>query len=295
MMPEDILVYTAEELEAMRRAKALLLDDAFCRKNDRPTALSESEISPRHLAVTTVISKCRAEETAQKYLAWLKGFAYWDITEFSEEQLTDTRSDRYLINYRMAGRDVNGTRIFWIEGRGNVPDDREQERLSLMAGLRYHMAVHSDPKTLREGLTFVIDVTNKPREKIGNERRLQKSYNSLPLRPQHIFIVGARPLVRASINALLKVTGFVSKVKILKRIRFMTLEDIVDTAKGGSVPEGSLPKHLRGRSCGIEDLMANVEIAETDGEQKTDAEAIEDEQLVKWVNERIASLPVPDI
>lgn len=60
-----------------------------------------------------------------------------------------------------------------------------------MAGMLYWMAVHSDITTLRNGITFVIDIGNKPDKTIGNERKLQATWQSMALRPQHIFIVGA--------------------------------------------------------------------------------------------------------
>ena len=58
------------------------------------------------------------------------------------------------------------------------------------AGTLYYLAVHSDLASLREGITFVVDTTKSPAKPVGNERKLQKTWQSYPLRPQNLFIVG---------------------------------------------------------------------------------------------------------
>jgi hypothetical protein len=289
--PTELIVYTLLELDAIRQAQDLLLDANFCKKNKRAKPFSEKQISKRHLAVTVLISKSRPKEAAVKYLQWIQGLSTWGIHEFSDEQLTNPpkRSDFYLRAYKLAGRDINGSRIFWIDGKNPIPNDAEEEKMAIYAGLRYQMAVHADAKTIREGLTFVIDVTNKPKEKVGNEKRLQSSYNVYPLRPQHIFIIGANRLVRTSINLLLKVTGFVSKVKILRRIKFVTLDEATDTENGGSIPKENLPQHLKS----LDKLMANMDIK--DEEKKSHTETTSTEAVVQWVNQQISQIPMPDI
>jgi hypothetical protein len=75
---------------------------------------------------------------------------------------------------------------------------------------RYFVAVHSGFKELREGITFIIDTTDDsmlarqgiPRISIlnissthhdailpGNEQKLQKTYQSFPLRPQALWVL----------------------------------------------------------------------------------------------------------
>ena len=54
----------------------------------------------------------------------------------------------------------------------------------MRAGVLYFVAIHADLTSLREGITFVIDTTEQPSAKVGNEAKLQKSYQSYPLRPQ---------------------------------------------------------------------------------------------------------------
>lgn len=290
---EDRIVYTDGELEAIRKAHALLQDAEFCKKHKLFDALQAKAISKRHLAITALICKSRPEEAARKYIEWLQGLADWGIGEFNEDQLTNPpeRSNHYLGSYKLTGRDVHGTCIFWIDGGTTIPNDTEEEKMSIYAGIRYHMAVHSDARTAREGLTFIIDVTNQPTKKVGNERRMQSCYNSYPLRPQHIFIVGASRIVRLAINALLLIGGLVSKTKILRRIKFVTLDEVVDEKSGGTVPKRSLPRHLKGDD--LEDLMTNLAIKE---DQKKGGSNLTEEQLIaSWVKHQIAQIPFPDI
>lgn len=289
---QEELIYSDIELQAMRQTKELLMQEEFCKKFKRLKPFKEREISKRHLAVTTIISKCRAEEAATKYIQWIQTLSYWGITTLNEEQLTDPckRSDHYLQSYKVAGKDIKGSSIFWIEATEKIPNDLEEEKYSILSGIRYHMAVHSCPITLREGLTFVINVTNQPNQKVGNEKRMQKAHQSYPLRPQHIFIVGASKVARIAINSLLKIGSFVSKAKILKRIKFVTIEEIVDINNGGTVPKESLPKHLQ--STCLEDLMANMDLADNSEKKNTKGQQ---EEIISWVNTRIALIPIPDI
>ncbi len=294
MKETDSIVYTEIELDAMRKTKALLLSQEFCKKQKRDKAFSENEVSKRHLAITVIICKCRPEEAAIKYIQWLNTLtASWGIDQFNDEQLSNPPkgSDHYLRSYNLAGRDINGTNIFWIGSKVPIPNDLEEERLSIYAGIRFHFAIHSDAKTIREGITFVLDVSNNRVEKVGNEKRLQGSHNTYPLRPKHIFIVGASKVVRVSINALLKLGSFVSKAKILKRVRFVTLDQVVDTEKGGTVPKDSLPEYLKDRT--LDTMMKNLDV---NGKKEDEIELANDHNaVVEWVNERIAKIPVPDI
>lgn len=290
MNSDDYIVYSNDELEAMRKAKALLLQEKFCQRYKRSSSFTEDEISKRHLAITTIICKSRPEEAAIKYIEWIRTLSNWGISSLNDDQLMRScnRTDYYLKFYKLAGKDIHGTNTFWIESNENIPNDLEEEKFSILCGIRYHMAIHSCPKTLREGLTFVINVTNKPKERVGNEKRMQKVNQSYPLRPKYIFIVGASKLMRLTINTLLKIGGIVTKVKILKRIRFATLEEIVDMPNGGSIPKESLPKHLR--ECNVENNgVESMNIH--DG----DVVRTHQEEIAEWVNTRIAAIPIPNI
>ena len=72
--------------------------------------------------------------------------------------------------FSVCGRDVEDRGIMWINGGSTQPED---EAMLVRACCLYFMAVHADLRSLREGITFVIDTTNAPDEKVGNERKLQ--------------------------------------------------------------------------------------------------------------------------
>ena len=55
-----------------------------------------------------------------------------------------------------------------------------------------------DLVSLRNGITLVIDTSNAPKKKVGNERKLQVAWQNYPTRPQHIFIMGTSALTRAA-------------------------------------------------------------------------------------------------
>ena len=292
---EEAIVYTEEELQAIKEAKNLLLSSSFCTKHKRSKPFQESEISLRHLAITTIINKNRPEEAAIKYLQWIDILQPWGIDSFDDTQLTfpTKQSNKYLQSYSKAGKDIRSTQIFWIDGKHPIPNDLQQEMYSIYAGIRYHMAVHADAITLRNGITFVIDVSQKPNVKMGNEKRLQKTHNAYPLRPQNIFIVGASKAVRLSVNALIKLGSLVSNAKILKRIKFVNLENVLSD-NGGTVLKESLPKHCREEleMMEIENLMGNLNIEDTAKDKRSEEK---DESIVEWVNQRIANIPVPNV
>ncbi|GFH47692.1 hypothetical protein CTEN210_04167 [Chaetoceros tenuissimus] len=292
--PTEAIVYTDEELQAIKEAKNLLLSSSFCTKHKRSKPFQEVEISLRHLAITTIINKNRPEEAAIKYLQWIDVLQPWGIDTFQDSQLTSPpkESDTYLQSYSKAGKDVRSTQIFWIDGKHPIPNDLQQETYSIYAGIRYHMAIHADATTLRNGITFVIDVNQKPDVKMGNEKRLQKTHNAYPLRPQNIFIVGASKAVRLSVNALIKLGSLVSNSKILKRIKFVDLENVL-SENGGTVLKESLPKHCREEleKKDLENLMGSLNI----NAEKDKGNEEKDECIVEWVNQRIANIPVPNV
>ena len=69
--------------------------------------------------------------------------------------------------------DITGRGIMWISG---AQTQVSEERGCVRAGVLYWMAVHADIHTLREGITFVIDTANQSDKKVGNERKLQKTW-----------------------------------------------------------------------------------------------------------------------
>lgn len=301
-MSSDIIVYTTEELEAMRKAKSLVLDESFQKKFKNyfnGNAFTQDNLSKRHLAVTVLVSKCRPEEAAEKYIKWVGALQEWGILELNENQLINPPegSDEYLRNYALCGRDVSGRRIFWICGGAKpIPNDMAEEKKSHFAALRYYMALHSDAKTLREGCTFVIDLTYKGNAKEGNESRMQRAHNAYPLRPQNIYIVGASAAVRISVNALLKIAAFTTRLKILGRVKFVNLNDVL-VENGGVIPKESLPTFTGYQSSELIDRMKNMEIRVPEEEKKSDEQITSRNPttLQEWVHQSIQNLPIPDI
>ena len=100
----------------------------------------------------------------------------------------------------VVGRSKTGLSVMWVQGGTTLPS-MEADLVSV--SMNYYMAVHSDLKTLRNGVVFVIDTSNNPDKKVGNESKMQKFFSALPIRPQHFFIVGASWVKRLFINSLL--------------------------------------------------------------------------------------------
>jgi hypothetical protein len=152
----------------------------------------------------------------------------------------------------------------WITSGNQVAI--EEERHHVLAANMYTLAVHADPISLREGVTFVIDMSQStPPPKIGNEGKMQKVYQCYPLRPQQIMIAGTNMFTTIIVNASIKVASLFSKQKVLNRIRFVTVEDAVS-----QIPESSVPKYLGGPGGG----HASIE---------------------RWVQERLQHFPCPEL
>lgn len=240
--------YSEEELVAMRAVKAELIS----------RGLDEAKIGLRALAVTTINSKLRIQEAADKHMKWLEGLRNFGI-DCVDENIWKDEASRMLRSYAPSGVDSKGRSIFWIKG-GVI--QIEEEKLSMFAGVMYFMAIHGDNVSLREGISFIIDVRNSD-NKVGNEKRLQSSYQAFPLRPQRILIFGAGKVKRVFINGLITVASFFTKKKILDRIRFVSIEDVL-----AEVPNASVPVYVGGQGGGIQDLAV-------------------------WVKQRLDAFPVP--
>ena len=129
----------------------------------------------------------------------------------------------------------------WIGS--SEPTQVAEEKTVVHCGILYWMAVHSDLETLLEGCTFVIDTSKQESYgKVGNERKLQKTWQALPLRPQNLFIVGASFLKRLFINALIKFASVFSNSKVLARIQFVEMPEVRKV-----VPDESMPHELGGK------------------------------------------------
>ena len=151
----------------------------------------------------------------------------------------------------------------WI--RGNTAFPEEVESYVIRASVMYHVAIHADAVSLREGITFVIDTSQRPPKRAKNEAKLQKTWQSMPMRPQALLIAGASLPLRVIINSLILVASLFTKQKILDRIKFVKVEDALNT-----VSNESAPTYLGGKGGNIKDI-------------------------VQWTRDRIDGFPVPNL
>ena len=99
------------------------------------------------------------------------------------------------------------------------------------------LAVHADLHTLRNGISLVIDTSNNPKKKVGNEQKLQVAWQNFPIRPQGIFILGTSTFTRIAINALIAFASLFAKNKIIARVRFAEAKDVAKKWGASNVPE----------------------------------------------------------
>ncbi len=253
------ITYSNEELEVMREVKR-------CLEKER----NLSYVNPRFLAYVTIVSKCRVDEATEKYCKFLKATKLGgiDIVESDEDMYKDPNVDEFIKKvYIPCGTDEEGRRILWVRAqKEGIPE--EMEKTLIRSGIMYTVAIHADNKSLREGITFVIDTSRQnfsKKNKIGNEAKVTKINQSYPLRPQAIYIAGTSAASRVIINGLIKVAAVFTKVKILQRIKFVTLDEAVE-----KIPTKSGPTYLGGGGGNIEDVA-------------------------EWTRKRYESMPVPDL
>lgn len=249
------LIWSEGEILAGTETKRILL-----RGELDPTLIDE-----RALWLTVVNCKFNAEKAASKYRKWVNVMhdefnlhvkdLHTGISPESDDVEAGWRELAPLFTaYAGCGRDSQDRAIMWIRTR---PTQVAEETLAVRTGVIYWLAVHADIKSMREGITFVIDTEgNDMTDKIGNENKLQRVYQSIPLRPQRIFILGAGWLKRGLINALIYIASLFTSDKVIERIEFAEL-----SAVQAVVSESSLPVCRGGQGGGIEsnaDLVAWV-------------------------------------
>jgi len=234
------IVYSAEELDSIRATKAELVK----------RGVPEDSIGLKGLALTVVNSKCRVDEAADKYVKWTTSVAKFGVASI-DDALWKEDCAHMLRSYAPCGVDREGRSIFWI--KGDTPVQIDEESASVKAGLMYFMAIHADNVSFHEGISFVIDVAQQPSAKVGNEQKMQNTWQAFPLRPQRIFISGAGQIKRLFINTILKVASFFMKQKILDRIRFATLDEVL-----AEVPLSGAPVYVGGKGGGVVDMGAWV-------------------------------------
>mmetsp|Transcript_15257 Transcript_15257/g.28477 ORF Transcript_15257/g.28477 Transcript_15257/m.28477 type:complete len:265 (+) Transcript_15257:44-838(+) len=219
---------TSEELSACSEVAKKL----------RQQGLELNQLCPRCIAITTINKKLRVDDAVDQYKLFMKAIAEFNINSFDDIYAGfvdfDTVIAPRLNSYNVCGLDSQQRQIFWINGKN--PVQVSQEAAAVRAGWFWFCAIHSDNVSLRQGVTFVIDVSSN-NSKVGNEKKMQKTYQSYPLRPQRILIMGASYLKRLFINGVVSFASLFSKNKVLERIRFATVEDVVKECGRENVPE----------------------------------------------------------
>jgi hypothetical protein len=240
--PPAKLQFTPEEIQCFKDVTVKLA----LSKEKGGGGYTPSQIRPREVAIISMLSKCRVDKTIVKYIQFMDVLKQYDLTLDSLYENMDSLKakgivDKFNTNYQVCGRDNGGRSIMWIGA--SKPSQISEEQIVVHSGILYWMAVHSDLHTLREGCTFVIDTSKqKGVNKVGNEKKLQKTWQALPLRPQNLFIVGAGFFKRIFINTLIAFASLFSNSKVLARIRFVEMPEVRT-----EVPDESMPEELGGQ------------------------------------------------
>eukprot|EP00565_Helicotheca_tamesis_P008600 CAMPEP_0185731396 /NCGR_PEP_ID=MMETSP1171-20130828/12794_1 /TAXON_ID=374046 /ORGANISM="Helicotheca tamensis, Strain CCMP826" /LENGTH=287 /DNA_ID=CAMNT_0028400655 /DNA_START=7 /DNA_END=870 /DNA_ORIENTATION=- len=248
------IIYTEEELAAIRETHKLLVEE----HNVDP-----SRIGLKFLALVTIVSKLRSKRAADKYKQFLDNAESCGLAGLTEDYYKK-EALRDLKDYQVAGKTLEGRCVNWVKGKGYVPI--EDEKMHAEAGLMYFMAVHADPVSLREGIVFVtIPPKSKP-AKIGNEKKIKSLYMSYPMRPQKIMVGSESVTTKILVKGMITVGSLFSSNKMLKRLSFMSEDEIV-----ASFPKETLPKIYGGDAGGW------------------------DSSIEEWVKVRLENIPVPEL
>jgi CRAL/TRIO domain len=233
--------YSPEEIQTIREVKRRLEEEDKL-----------SYVNLRFLAFTVVICKNRVEDSLQKYRKLIKAMSScgMPIIESDEELWSDKNMEDHLRNYYAAcGVYFENRQIMWI--RGGEPIQEGDEKSAIRAGIVYVIAVHADNVSIREGITFVLDLSkSKVRERSKNESNLQRINQSYPLRPQAIYMAGTSAAMRITVNAIIRIASLFTKEKILQRIKFVSMEEVMSL-----VPKQSGPQYLGGFGGDIDDVV----------------------------------------
>jgi len=241
--------FTPEEKDAFSKVAALLVNEEH--------GIDPFQVRSREVAIVTMLSKVRVDNAVEKYKQFIVTLAEYGLTVASlyepREVLHAKLSHKLECSYQVCGVDNGGRSIMWIGKKGSTPTLVKEEATVVHAGVMAWMAVHSDITTLRDGCSFIIDTTHDGKKigKVGNERKLQKTWQALPLRPQNLFIVGAGFIKRIFINALITFAIVFSNSKVLGRIRFVQMPEVFK-----EVPKENMPEDLGGVArCGVEEWV----------------------------------------
>lgn len=217
--------------------------------------LEASALSEIELICITLNSKCRIDEAAEKYMTYRDRL----LVEYAIEDVWGDRSYLHDQWHRLpvAGLDEAGRQMMWVHGSGT---QISEESRCIHASILYYFAVHADLHTLRNGISLIIDTSNTPKQKVGNEKKLQIAWQNFPTRAQGIYILGTTAITRIAVNAVIAFAALFAKNKVIARIRFAAHEQIAETMGNAAMPQ------MHG------------------GEAKEETET--------WVNRRLAEFPL---
>jgi hypothetical protein len=250
--------FTEEEIRAARQTKKILR-----------AKIDGDKLSDREIIVATMNCKLRSEIAARKYEKWLEELAQYDIHSVYDiyNGAQDKNSNEWVYlapffnNYAGCGRDKDDRAVVWIQSRF-IPNG--MERNAIRAALMYYTAIHSDLRTMRNGITFVVD-TDGTLLPSSRESKLQKIWQTMPARPQQIFILGTSRLKQIFANSMMMMQSlFVSSEKMASRVQFGDIWDVED-----AVPLDALPVYQGGNGGGLTSETA----------------------LVDWIKSRIREFP----
>jgi len=215
--------WTEEERQACLDVREALIKE----KNLPASAVGEVE-----LIVITLNAKLRVDEAVTKFMTYHESLLgeYGISDVWAAHETLDDQWHRLAV----AGQDEGGRSVMWVHGGGTAVDE---ETRCIQSCCVYFFAVHADVFTLRNGISLVIDTSNAPKKKVGNERKLQVAWQNYPTRAQGIYILGTNAFTRIAINALIAFASLFAKNKIIARIRFSDIAELGKKWGTSSLPE----------------------------------------------------------
>ena len=161
--------FTPEEKQACYDVKQALLAD--------PALQADADLDDRFIVVTALTCKMRVDSAVEKYKTFVEALAVYGlrVAQLDEPAAWDQSVPYMNRSYRVCGKDRDGRNVMWISGskEGIQPKD---EALQVRGGVLMWLAIHSSLHPLREGITFVIDTSQTPLKPVGNEKKLQRTW-----------------------------------------------------------------------------------------------------------------------
>eukprot|EP00729_Bicosta_minor_P008976 gene8976-32131_t len=231
----DTRPWQQEELDAIKAVKAACIEKG----------VDMSKVEDQVVVACTMIGKLRVEKAVESIEKWLgikKLYSVPMLFEGDWEAKINTLK-YYMDHYAVCGRDEGGRNVMWINPSGGIEIDQEDECLN--SACFFMIAMNADMHTMRHGSSMVMDAKVADR-KIGNEKKLQRTWQEFPNRPQHIIIINASTIKRLAVNFLVKFASVFSSNKIFQRLRFGNIDDVTDRC----MPKDSLPVTHGGPSRG---------------------------------------------